>query len=493
MHCESADAGTVPPRAAEGLTTAVLVSRLEREGAQSGELRASLLWSNASDLDLHVLSPEGHIDFRQKRVGRGHLDVDMNAGCSMSDAPVENVFFQRPVPGRYTVLVHNYCKRSGDGNDVFKVFLSLTPRAGAEPVTHEFVGAVGHKAWVACFEFTLDDGTIGVDDSGDDGTTADEAEFDTCIKEHPFLDVLKTEDVDALTCRKTLVAGRPCQVLRCDGGQPLCAMFFGPPPRAVATERGIVVPVGASEDRVSADMLAMLNTNGGRYAFWSTPLCHEGLLKVDFFMERHNTDTEGVALNAVNCARPFETLCFDADKRNGRFMTLNTVLGADGRAKTLAAHEKETGARRANVRFRMQLTPSGGAASDALPRAIWHEERVFTVDMPKACPASSALEGAVGPALRTITLAAQPKVPECLLAAPDARTASLFAPTEYSTRSVYSPTSPAYSPTSPSYSPTSPSYSPMSPSYSPTSPSYSPTSPRYSPTSPRYSPTNYMS
>ena len=102
--------------AAPQLTTEVLVARLAREGAQSGDMTASLIWNNASDLDLHVICPEGHISYQKKRVGRGHLDVDMNAGAQHSTSPVENVFFVRPTSGRYQVFVHNYHKRS-DGED----------------------------------------------------------------------------------------------------------------------------------------------------------------------------------------------------------------------------------------------------------------------------------------------------------------------------------------------------------------------------------------
>lgn len=94
------------------LTAEVLVARLAREGARAGDMTASLIWSNESDLDLHVIGPEGHISYHSKRVGRGHLDVDMNAGAQRSRAPVENVFFEDPKPGRYQVLVHNFAKRS---------------------------------------------------------------------------------------------------------------------------------------------------------------------------------------------------------------------------------------------------------------------------------------------------------------------------------------------------------------------------------------------
>ncbi len=33
--------------------------RLEREGAQSGDVQFSLMWSNVNDLDLHCVDPSG--------------------------------------------------------------------------------------------------------------------------------------------------------------------------------------------------------------------------------------------------------------------------------------------------------------------------------------------------------------------------------------------------------------------------------------------------
>lgn len=318
--------------AAPQLTTEVLVARLAREGAQSGDMTASLIWNNASDLDLHVICPEGHISYQKKRVGRGHLDVDMNAGAQHSTSPVENVFFVRPTSGRYQVFVHNYHKRSdGEDGDDFKVFLTIKPRPGAEEIKHEFSGKVPHKGWVACFDFALDvpAGLAGVEQQQTD--TPCEDTFDTRMAAHPFLSVVKTEPLpDGTTCRKTIVASRLCQLLRSEGGAPICAMVFGPPAEAPQSERSIVVPVEAGESRVSGDMLAMLNTSGGRYAFWTTALCAESMLNVNYVLERHNSDVHGVRLNAINCLGAYETVCFDTDSRNGRFMTLHTVVGADG-------------------------------------------------------------------------------------------------------------------------------------------------------------------
>jgi Ca-activated chloride channel family protein len=68
--------------------------RLARAGAQSGDIRVSLLWNNRNDLDLHVVTP------RQEEIFYGHtrdaaggfLDVDMNVNGE-TVKPVENIFW----------------------------------------------------------------------------------------------------------------------------------------------------------------------------------------------------------------------------------------------------------------------------------------------------------------------------------------------------------------------------------------------------------------
>lgn len=88
-------------------------SRLNREGAQSGDVRVSLIWNNRNDLDLHLITPNGEEIYygRKSDSTGGMLDVDMNAvvgGESLK--PVENIFWgsRRAPQGRYRVIVQNY-------------------------------------------------------------------------------------------------------------------------------------------------------------------------------------------------------------------------------------------------------------------------------------------------------------------------------------------------------------------------------------------------
>eukprot|EP00927_Polykrikos_kofoidii_P079995 TRINITY_DN7684_c0_g1_i2.p1 TRINITY_DN7684_c0_g1~~TRINITY_DN7684_c0_g1_i2.p1 ORF type:complete len:449 (-),score=68.84 TRINITY_DN7684_c0_g1_i2:78-1340(-) len=92
-----------------------LKKRLGREKAQSGEITASLIWNDPSDLDLHCEIKQGpkqhEIYHGNKKACGGHLDVDMNAelhGKRFSLQPVENIYWKNAAPGKYKIFVKNY-------------------------------------------------------------------------------------------------------------------------------------------------------------------------------------------------------------------------------------------------------------------------------------------------------------------------------------------------------------------------------------------------
>jgi hypothetical protein len=93
------------------------------------DFRASLLWNNRNDLDLHVIDPNGfHISFRDKRApSGGWLDVDMNVGGE-STKPVENIRWKKGegLKGTYKVFVRNYAFHEGTISDTpFQVEIEI--------------------------------------------------------------------------------------------------------------------------------------------------------------------------------------------------------------------------------------------------------------------------------------------------------------------------------------------------------------------------------
>jgi Ca-activated chloride channel family protein len=90
--------------------------RLARAGAQSGDIRVSLIWNNRNDLDIHVVNPRREEIFyaHTRDAAGGFLDVDMNVQGETTK-PVENIFWAqgKAPPGQYRVFVQNYGYHEG--------------------------------------------------------------------------------------------------------------------------------------------------------------------------------------------------------------------------------------------------------------------------------------------------------------------------------------------------------------------------------------------
>jgi hypothetical protein len=123
------------------------------------DIRASLLWNNRNDLDLHVIPPSGeHIFYghKQSQCG-GWLDVDMNVRGETTK-PVENVQWRRGTApaGKYKVFVQNYgFHEDTHGPTSFRVELEVNGETQHFEHTIK-AGLSGPSSDVTVFEFTYD-------------------------------------------------------------------------------------------------------------------------------------------------------------------------------------------------------------------------------------------------------------------------------------------------------------------------------------------------
>jgi len=89
---------------------------LQSAGAKVGKVTVSLLWNSTDDLDLHVISPLGdEISYQNKQssISGGMLDVDRQVSSFVQN-PIENIYWDNPPRGHYTVKVVAYQKRESN-------------------------------------------------------------------------------------------------------------------------------------------------------------------------------------------------------------------------------------------------------------------------------------------------------------------------------------------------------------------------------------------
>ena len=138
--------GNIP----KGQFTPEMLTRLNRENAEEGEVEIALSWDTSDDLDLHCIDPSGfHICFAEKKSPTGGwLDVDMNVdGESLQ--PVEHIRWpkgQAP-QGEYQISVELYTYRSSTplpipftvgikANNKFKNFETSVGKKKKHRLTH---------------------------------------------------------------------------------------------------------------------------------------------------------------------------------------------------------------------------------------------------------------------------------------------------------------------------------------------------------------------
>ncbi|KAK5580173.1 hypothetical protein RB653_000186 [Dictyostelium firmibasis] len=138
----------------------VIALRMNREGCNSGELHASLIWNDIADLDLHVITPSGEHLYYGKKESRcgGWLDKDMNVCVTQnSEHPIENIFWASAPSGKYKMYVNHFrCHTNSDPRFTDpKRSVPFRVRLIKEGSTTWFQGTVEPNKNVNCFEFNL--------------------------------------------------------------------------------------------------------------------------------------------------------------------------------------------------------------------------------------------------------------------------------------------------------------------------------------------------
>lgn len=107
-----------------------------RHTGRSGNLKVTLLWDFQGDIDLHMMQPNGNeLFFRNKkdRSTGGFLDVDNQAGGPGS---AENMFWETPPPGEYTIALHYYQPSAATGVAEAGTCSVIVFKQGEEPRTY---------------------------------------------------------------------------------------------------------------------------------------------------------------------------------------------------------------------------------------------------------------------------------------------------------------------------------------------------------------------
>lgn len=158
---------------AGGITDSGMKEKVRKAGGNTeGDLRISLGWHNADDLDLHANGNGFLIYFGHKRSHGGALDVDMNYGGNYNSVdPVENIIFpsDSQIRGRSFDVEVNQMNCKGRQNPGF--YVEIETKEGLR--TYKYPEVVHGKVKVA---------TIDVDSQGNYSFT-DYLEADSGVSE----------------------------------------------------------------------------------------------------------------------------------------------------------------------------------------------------------------------------------------------------------------------------------------------------------------------
>src|SRR5262249_5698226 len=94
---------------------------------QSGGVQVGITWDSATDVDLHVVDPQGNeVYYGNTSVpSGGTLDVDSNAACALDNKNAENIRWNGAAPnGTYTVRVDYWSACNVSGSTTYAVVVN---------------------------------------------------------------------------------------------------------------------------------------------------------------------------------------------------------------------------------------------------------------------------------------------------------------------------------------------------------------------------------
>ena len=172
---------------------AEIQARVEAAGGQykNVDVRASLIWNNRNDLDLHVICPSGEEIFygHKQSVCGGWLDVDMNVQGETTK-PVENVRWSRGTApkGRYKIFVQNYRIHEGSGPTDYRVEIEINGEIKQFKGKMSAHGETSVESNQIIYEFDYDPSKRKVQD--DPGEKATYAAYDDSVIRKQWASVL---------------------------------------------------------------------------------------------------------------------------------------------------------------------------------------------------------------------------------------------------------------------------------------------------------------
>jgi len=145
------------------------VTSTKAVSGQSGGVQVGLTWDTASDVDLHVVDPQGsEVYWGNATVASGGaLDVDSNAGCAIDNKNNENVRWTGAAPnGTYTVRVDYWSACNVTGTTTFALVVnnggSISRFSGTFSGNQADQGTAGAGRQITTFNHTTGVSTVAV-------------------------------------------------------------------------------------------------------------------------------------------------------------------------------------------------------------------------------------------------------------------------------------------------------------------------------------------